>query len=164
VRVRVLPEFPGSPRPGREVSRRAARRRLAAVRPPDAAGDLHVRRTLGSAQPVESALLGPNIVIHAAITTFIAPRTITWRQALLGFPCDWIANWWNKAIYFWTFIREWILERHYVSWTARQGRATVISQMSGTRRRVIVASIAIVAPSRRWPSRSIERTPRRARG
>jgi hypothetical protein len=55
-------------------------------------------------------------------------------QALVGFPCYWIANWWNKAIYFWTFIREWILGRHYVSWTGRQGRPTEIAPMSVARR------------------------------
>jgi poly-beta-1,6-N-acetyl-D-glucosamine synthase len=86
----------------------------------------------------------PSVAIHALITTFIASRTITWRQAVVGFPCYWIANWWNKAIYLWTFVREWVLGRHYVSWTGRQGRATVISPMS-RRRKTIFAVATLVA-------------------
>jgi hypothetical protein len=56
--------------------------------------------------------LSVTIAIHFVTSMIIFTRTITWRQALVGFPCYWIANWWNKAIYFWTFIREWILGRH----------------------------------------------------
>jgi poly-beta-1,6-N-acetyl-D-glucosamine synthase len=87
----------------------------------------------------------PSIAIHMAITTFIASRTITWRQAILGFPCYWIANWWNKAIYLWTFVREWILGRHYVSWTGRQGRATEIAPMSRRRKIALVSMCAAAA-------------------
>jgi cellulose synthase/poly-beta-1,6-N-acetylglucosamine synthase-like glycosyltransferase len=89
--------------------------------------------------------LGPSIAVHALITTFIASRTITWKQAIMGFPCYWIANWWNKAIYFWTFVREWILGRHYMSWTGRQGRATVISPMSPSRKIALLSAGATVA-------------------
>lgn len=89
--------------------------------------------------------LVPSIAIHALITTFIASRTITWKQAITGFPCYWIANWWNKAIYFWTFIREWVLGRHYVSWTGRQGRATEITPMSRRRKTVFAVMTVAVA-------------------
>jgi biofilm PGA synthesis N-glycosyltransferase PgaC len=78
--------------------------------------------------------LSVTITIHFVVSMIIVTRTITWRQALVGFPCYWLANWWNKAIYFWTFIREWILGRHYVSWTGRQGRPTEIAPMSVARR------------------------------
>ena len=78
--------------------------------------------------------LGISIAIHLAISLVIVTRTITWKQAIIGFPCYWIANWWNKSIYFWTFIREWILGRHYQSWTGRQGRPTEIAPMSIARR------------------------------
>ena len=84
--------------------------------------------------PASLRWLAPSMAVHAAITIFIASRTITWKQAVLGFPCYWLANWWNKAIYLWTFIREWILGRHYTSWTGRQGRATEITPMSRGRK------------------------------
>jgi cellulose synthase/poly-beta-1,6-N-acetylglucosamine synthase-like glycosyltransferase len=86
--------------------------------------------------------LAPSIAIHAAITIFIASRTITWKQAIVGFPCYWLANWWNKAIYLWTFIREWILGRHYTSWTGRQGRATEITPMSRRRKIGLISTAA----------------------
>jgi cellulose synthase/poly-beta-1,6-N-acetylglucosamine synthase-like glycosyltransferase len=94
--------------------------------------------------------LAPSIAIHWAISMAIATRTITWKQALVGFPCYWIANWWNKAIYFWTFIREWVLGRHYMSWTGRQGRATEIAPMSALRKIwfiTIAATAALTAES-----------------
>jgi biofilm PGA synthesis N-glycosyltransferase PgaC len=88
--------------------------------------------------------LAPSIAIHWVISMAIVTRTITFKQALVGFPCYWIANWWNKAIYFWTFIREWVLGRHYMSWTGRQGRATEIAPMS-TLRKIWLITIAATA-------------------
>jgi cellulose synthase/poly-beta-1,6-N-acetylglucosamine synthase-like glycosyltransferase len=95
--------------------------------------------------PASLRWLAPSIAIHAAITMFIASRTITWKQAFVGFPCYWLANWWNKAIYLWTFIREWILGRHYTSWTGRQGRATEISPMSRRRKIGLISTSAGLA-------------------
>jgi cellulose synthase/poly-beta-1,6-N-acetylglucosamine synthase-like glycosyltransferase len=89
--------------------------------------------------------LAPSIAIHMAISMAIVTRTITWKQALVGFPCYWIANWWNKAIYFWTFIREWVLGRHYMSWTGRQGRATEIAPMSTVRKMWLITMAATAA-------------------
>jgi len=89
--------------------------------------------------------LAPSVAIHWVISMTIVTRTITWKQALVGFPCYWIANWWNKAIYLWTFIREWILGRHYMSWTGRQGRATEIAPMSRRRRIGLLIAAALMA-------------------
>jgi glycosyltransferase involved in cell wall biosynthesis len=75
-----------------------------------------------------------SLAVHWVVSMVIVTRTIPWRQALVGFPCYWAANWWNKTIYLWTFIREWILGRHYMSWTGRQGRATEIAPMSPARK------------------------------
>jgi biofilm PGA synthesis N-glycosyltransferase PgaC len=95
--------------------------------------------------PASLRWLVPSIAVHAAISCFIASRTITWKQAIVGFPCYWLANWWNKAIYFWTFIREWILGRHYTSWTGRQGRATEITPMSRRRKIGLISLSAGIA-------------------
>jgi cellulose synthase/poly-beta-1,6-N-acetylglucosamine synthase-like glycosyltransferase len=95
--------------------------------------------------PASLRWLAPSIAIHAAIAMFIASRTITWKQAFVGFPCYWLANWWNKAIYLWTFIREWILGRHYTSWTGRQGRATEITPMSRRRKIGLISTSAGLA-------------------
>ena len=87
----------------------------------------------------------PSIAIHWAIAMVIVTRTITLKQALVGFPCYWLANWWNKGIYLWTFVREWILGRHYMSWTGRQVRKTEIAPMSARRRSVLIAVGALTA-------------------
>jgi cellulose synthase/poly-beta-1,6-N-acetylglucosamine synthase-like glycosyltransferase len=89
----------------------------------------------------------PSIAAHWVITTIIVTRTITLRQALVGFPCYWLANWWNKSIYLWTFFREWVLGRHYMSWTGRQGRATEIAPMSRRRKLglLIAGSLTLLA-------------------
>jgi cellulose synthase/poly-beta-1,6-N-acetylglucosamine synthase-like glycosyltransferase len=89
-------------------------------------------------------MLAGSIVVHLAICALIVTRTISWRQAIVGFPCYWIANWWNKSIYLWTFVREWILGRHYQSWTGRQGRATVISPMSRRRKYGLSLSVLLL--------------------
>src|SRR5215216_3075044 len=101
--------------------------------------------------------LATSIAIHWVISFVIVTRTITWRQAIVGFPCYWVANWWNKGIYLWTFIREWILGRHYVSWTGRQGKATVIAPMSRPRKIALIgvaAAIALAGAS--WHARAAE--------
>ena len=88
-----------------------------------------------------------SIAIHWVISTIIVTRTITLRQALVGFPCYWAANWWNKTIYFWTFVREWILGRHYMSWTGRQGRATEIAPMSRRRKLgLLLVAVSMTVP------------------
>jgi poly-beta-1,6-N-acetyl-D-glucosamine synthase len=75
-----------------------------------------------------------SLALHWVISMVIVTRTLPLSQALVGFPCYWAANWWNKSIYLWTFVREWILGRHYMSWTGRQGRATEIAPMSQGRK------------------------------
>jgi len=88
--------------------------------------------------------LALSIEIHFTISMIMVTRTITWKQAAVGFPCYWIANWWNKTIYLWTFIREWILGRHYVSWTGRQGRPTEIAPMSVRRKYALTATALLM--------------------
>lgn len=84
--------------------------------------------------------LGYSILGHFVICSIITSRTISWRQSFTGFFCYFIANWINKAIYLWTFVREWILGKHYESWTGRQGRKTQVSAMT-TRRKISLAVI-----------------------
>lgn len=88
-------------------------------------------------QPASLRWVAGWLVLHAVATTFIASRTIGWRSALSGYLAYWLVTWLIKAIYLWAFIREWILGRHYASWTGRQGRATVITPMTWKRRLVL---------------------------
>jgi biofilm PGA synthesis N-glycosyltransferase PgaC len=76
------------------------------------------------------------LVHHAVIVTLVA-KDLGWRRSLRTSFDYLLVNVINKGIYLWTFIREWILGRHYASWTGRQGRGTVITPMSPLRRRVL---------------------------
>jgi hypothetical protein len=53
-----------------------------------------------------------------------------------------LVNYYNKWLYLCGFTREWILGRHYASWTGRQGRKTVITPMTW-RRRVGLTQIGV---------------------
>ena len=101
--------------------------------------------TLALRHPSSLKWIVPSIAVHWAISMLIVTRTITWKQALVGFPCYWLANWWNKAIYLWTFVREWILGRHYMSWTGRQGRATEIAPMSTKRKFGLLLAVMLIS-------------------
>lgn len=81
------------------------------------------------------------LIVHAVVTSFVASRTVGWKQALKGYPAYWIVNWFNKGLYLWTFFREWVLGKHYASWTGRQGRATVITPMSDRRKTIFTLGI-----------------------
>lgn len=100
------------------------------------------------------------LAIHAAGTTFIASRTLGWRRAAASYPAYWLVNWLNKGLYLWTFIREWVLGRHYASWTGRQGRSTVITPMSKRRKAVLTlglsALVEAVSPRGRHRAATIE--------
>jgi hypothetical protein len=61
------------------------------------------------------------------------------REALVAFVPWFLVNIYTRWLYLAALFREWILGRHYASWTGRQGRATVITPM--TRRRKIVLSV-----------------------
>jgi cellulose synthase/poly-beta-1,6-N-acetylglucosamine synthase-like glycosyltransferase len=82
------------------------------------------------------------LAIHALVTIAIASRTVGWRRAAASYPAYWLVNWYNKALYLWTFTREWVLGRHYASWTGRQGRGTVITPMSYERRCVLATLVS----------------------
>lgn len=63
---------------------------------------------------------------------------------MLGYFPYLIVNYYNKWLYLCAFVREWILGRHYVSWTGRQGRKTIITKMSRARKLALTSSAAVV--------------------
>lgn len=82
------------------------------------------------------------LAIHAVVTTALVATVVGVREAVLGYFPYLIVNYYNKWLYLCAFVREWILGRHYVSWTGRQGRKTVITKMSRARRLVLASSAA----------------------
>ena len=80
---------------------------------------------------------------HAVITTILVATVVGWRESLLGVGPYHLVNFYNKGLYMWTMIREWVLGRHFAAWTGRTGRAVVITPMSRSRRATL-ASVATV--------------------
>jgi len=76
------------------------------------------------------------------VTTGLVATVVGLREALLGVGPYWIVNVYNKWLYLCALGREWVLGRHYASWTGRHGDATVITPMSLERRRVFIGLVS----------------------
>ncbi len=85
------------------------------------------------------------LAIHAIVTTSLVATVVGVREAVLGYFPYLIVNYYNKWLYLCAFVREWILGRHYVSWTGRQGRKTEITKMSRSRKVVLTSFAAVSA-------------------
>lgn len=79
-------------------------------------------------------------LIHVVVCTVLVATVVGPRQALLGFGPYMLVNYYNKWLYLCGMVREWILGRHYASWTGRQGRKTVITKMTA-RRRILLTQL-----------------------
>jgi hypothetical protein len=56
-----------------------------------------------------------------------------------------LVNIYTRWLYMAALFREWVLGRHYSSWTGRQGRATVITPMSRQRKIGLAATAAVLS-------------------
>ncbi|MFC8676719.1 glycosyltransferase [Streptomyces griseorubiginosus] len=74
---------------------------------------------------------------HTALTMYLVSRVVGWKKAALGFAPYTLLNFYNKYLYTRSMFREWLLGRHYASWTGRSGRKTVITPMTRARRRAL---------------------------
>jgi poly-beta-1,6-N-acetyl-D-glucosamine synthase len=77
--------------------------------------------------------------LHVVLNVTLVATVVGLREALVAFVPWFLVNIYTRWLYLAALFREWILGRHYASWTGRQGRATVITPM--TRRRKIVLSV-----------------------
>ena len=83
------------------------------------------------------------LAIHAIVTTSLVATVVGVREAVLGYFPYLIVNYYNKWLYLCAFVREWILGRHYVSWTGRQGRKTEITKMTRARKLALTSFAAV---------------------
>lgn len=88
--------------------------------------------------------LGIWLGAHAIITTILVATVVGPKEAVLGYFPYLIVNYYNKWLYLCAFVREWILGRHYSSWTGRQGRKTVITKMTRKRKAGLASFTAVV--------------------
>lgn len=83
-------------------------------------------------------------LIHFMIIFGLVARVIGFQEAVMGVIPYHFLNFYNKWVYLCAFGREWILGRHYASWTGRQGRKLVITPMTG-RRKLSLSILSILA-------------------
>jgi poly-beta-1,6-N-acetyl-D-glucosamine synthase len=81
---------------------------------------------------------------HTVISSVLVATVVGVREAALGIVPYTLVNYYNKWLYLCGFTREWILGRHYASWTGRQGRKTVITPMTTARRWVLGQAGAVL--------------------
>jgi poly-beta-1,6-N-acetyl-D-glucosamine synthase len=79
--------------------------------------------------------------MHLALNIGLVASVVGAREAVLSFVPWFLVNFYTRWLYIAALFREWILGRHYASWTGRQGRATVITPMS-RRRKIVLATLA----------------------
>lgn len=83
-------------------------------------------------------------VIHTVVSSALVASVVGVKEAVLGVVPYTLVNYYNKWLYLCGFVREWILGRHYASWTGRQGRKTVITPMT-IRRRWVLGQLGVSA-------------------
>jgi cellulose synthase/poly-beta-1,6-N-acetylglucosamine synthase-like glycosyltransferase len=75
--------------------------------------------------------------IHLVVSTGLAASVCGLKKALIGAVPYIVMNYYNKWLYLCAMIREWALNRPYLSWTGRQGRKVNIAPLSTRRRGVL---------------------------
>jgi biofilm PGA synthesis N-glycosyltransferase PgaC len=81
---------------------------------------------------------------HVVLNIGLVATVVGVREALVGFVPWFLVNFYTRWLYIAALFREWVLGRHYASWTGRQGRATVITPMTRRRKLVLAAVTALV--------------------
>jgi cellulose synthase/poly-beta-1,6-N-acetylglucosamine synthase-like glycosyltransferase len=64
---------------------------------------------------------------HLLVTTILVATVVGVKEAVLGAIPYTLVNFYNKGLYLWVLVREWLLGAHYASWTGRHGRPTRIT-------------------------------------
>jgi poly-beta-1,6-N-acetyl-D-glucosamine synthase len=82
--------------------------------------------------------------LHVLLNVSLVATVVGLREAVVSFVPWFLVNFYTRWLYIAALFREWVLGRHYASWTGRQGRATVITPMSQRRKRTLAALAAVI--------------------
>jgi poly-beta-1,6-N-acetyl-D-glucosamine synthase len=86
------------------------------------------------------------LAAHAVLNITLVATVVGLREAVLGFVPWFFVNFYTRWLYISALLREWVLGRHYASWTGRQGRATVITPMTTARKKTLSGvALAVLA-------------------
>jgi cellulose synthase/poly-beta-1,6-N-acetylglucosamine synthase-like glycosyltransferase len=83
--------------------------------------------------------------LHVVLNIGLVATVVGLREATFCFVPWFLVNLYTRWLYMAALFREWVLGRHYASWTGRQGRATVITPMSRQRKIGLVVTAAVIS-------------------
>jgi cellulose synthase/poly-beta-1,6-N-acetylglucosamine synthase-like glycosyltransferase len=83
--------------------------------------------------------------LHVVINVGLVATVVGLREATLCFVPWFLVNFYTRWLYLSALFREWVLGRHYASWTGRQGRATVITPMSRQRKIGLTVTSVVIS-------------------
>jgi hypothetical protein len=78
---------------------------------------------------------------HLLLTTTPVATVVGWKDALLGLVPFSLLNFYNKSLYLWVFVREWLLGIHYTAWTGRHERSVRFTKANPIR----IAAVCLTA-------------------
>jgi cellulose synthase/poly-beta-1,6-N-acetylglucosamine synthase-like glycosyltransferase len=84
------------------------------------------------------------VVAHMVVNIVLVTTVVGAREALLGLGPWVVMNLYNRWLYLAALGREWVLGRHYASWTGRHGFATEITPMSRRRKAVLTLGVGLL--------------------
>jgi cellulose synthase/poly-beta-1,6-N-acetylglucosamine synthase-like glycosyltransferase len=84
------------------------------------------------------------MALHLVVNVVLVSTVVGLKQAVLGLPPWIVVNLYNRWLYLAALGREWILGRHYASWTGRHGFATEITPMSRRRKAVFTLGVSLL--------------------
>jgi hypothetical protein len=82
---------------------------------------------------------------HVVLNIGLVATVVGLREATLCFLPWFLVNFYTRWLYIAALFREWVLGRHYASWTGRQGRSTVITPMSRKRKTGLAMTAAVAS-------------------
>jgi cellulose synthase/poly-beta-1,6-N-acetylglucosamine synthase-like glycosyltransferase len=91
--------------------------------------------------PDRLRLLGLIMAGHLLLTMTLVATVVGWKNAVLGLVPFTLLNFYNKSLYLWVFVREWLLGIHYTAWTGRHGRSVQFTKANPLR----VAAVLLTA-------------------
>ena len=83
--------------------------------------------------------------LHVVLNIGLVATVVGLREATFCFVPWFLVNYYTRWLYIAALFREWVLGRHYASWTGRQGRATVITPMSRQRKIGLAVTVAVIS-------------------
>lgn len=84
------------------------------------------------------------LALHMVVNVGLVASVVGIKEAALGLPPWLVMNLYNRWLYLAALGREWILGRHYVSWTGRHGFATEITPMPRRRKAIFTVGISLL--------------------